>query len=287
MDPCVEKPAIQTNTPRSTSDVCRSPKLILEVRPVHETLTKLSRGIEDSHAEMLILPMRVSLESHWESRGNNKQQFAGVSNETECEHSKVSTEKLSSFSETSNHTRKSSFPLDYEALNEPAMAYFPIEPKMDLNRELPPLPVLNSIIPLHIRKKSEEKQQMKSFEEPEPEPERLLPLCYNPVRDGLKYRGIQYHPEGIRYWPEVSQHQLHTSPMPMVDTYAEVSLRPIQNGAIATKFSKARAAVKSAAIIFEGHHEVSTGIMGNFMPLAPPGQSIYSGTESARVPLTR
>jgi hypothetical protein len=279
MAPSVKTTAQLTNAPTSTSDVCGSPRLILEVRPVHETSTKLSRGIEDPHAEMLILPMRVSLESQWESRGNNKQQHAEASNENECEHSKVLTGNLQSFPKTSKHTRKSSFPLDYEVFNESAKVYFPIEHKMDLNRELPPLPIPNPIIPLRIRKTS--------MSAAEPEPERLLQLRYNPARDGLKYGGIQYHPEGIRYWPEVSQYQLRTSPMSAADTCTKSSSRPIHIESETSKFSKTRAEVKCAPMVSEHHHEVSTGIMGNFMPLAPSGPSLHSGTESERTPLTR
>jgi hypothetical protein len=80
---------------------------------------------------------------------------------------------------------------------------------------------------------------------------------------------------------------LRTSPMSAAETCTEASLRPIHIKSETGKFSKNRAAVKCATIVSERHHEVSTGIMGNFVPLVPSSQSLHSGTESERTPLTR
>jgi hypothetical protein len=73
---------------------------------------------------------------------------------------------------------------------------------MDLNRDLPPLPVLTPIQPLYIQKHSTNLTQPKRHTGKQTEEgtndnlERLPMFVYDALRDGSKYGGVHYFNDG-------------------------------------------------------------------------------------------
>jgi len=149
--------------------------------------------------------------------------------------------------------RKSSFPLDYEAMN--------------LNRDLPPLPAPIPTQPLDIRKHTKHNHVASTSDS---KGEILLPLCYDPVRDGINYGGIQYHRDSIRYYPKVVQHPPRTSSMRKSNPPDNMSAGNRSERLETAECSSTPSAVRSIALstsISSCPPNASCGIMGNFMPL--------------------
>jgi hypothetical protein len=144
---------------------------------------------------------------------------------------------------------------------------------MDLNRDLPPLPAATDLQAVQVCDKSDQH----SFEsKSELGFGFLQPLYYDPVRDSLRFGSVHYHPDGMRYYPEVLQHSPRTSSMAAPGAPSDTSYGTINPHHKAMECSKR----STAAHIFEqdvsgpgltpdsGHiSDASSGIMGNFIPV--------------------
>jgi hypothetical protein len=145
--------------------------------------------------------------------------------------------------------------------------------KMDLNRDLPPLPLATD--PQSLQLGNQFQQHSLELRE-ECTLELLQPLCYDPVRDSLKYGGLHYHPDGMRYHPEVRQHPPRTSSMPQTATPLETSVSSKHYQVEARQYLQPSPAANSVAQDVFGpirasdasyDSKGSSGIMGNFIPV--------------------
>lgn len=144
---------------------------------------------------------------------------------------------------------------------------------MDLNRDLPPLPLTTDSQYLQL---GEQSHQHSLESVPDCTLELLQPLYYDPVRDSLKYGGIHYHPDGMRYYPEVLQHPPRTSSMPRPGTplntaagtmYQQVKAGERLKPSPATHAPAEDVLEPTCASDASYSSEVSSGIMGNFIPV--------------------
>jgi hypothetical protein len=144
---------------------------------------------------------------------------------------------------------------------------------MDLNRDLPPLPLTTDSQSLRI---GDQSQQHSLELQVENTFGLLQPLFYDPVRDSLKYGGLHYHPDGMLYHPKVPQHPPRTSSMPQTETLLKTA-GGFTNGPVVTgeHLCPPRAANTGSQDMFrhtcasDASYESkgSSGIMGNFIPV--------------------
>jgi len=162
--------------------------------------------------------------------------------------------------------------------------------EMDLNRDLPPLPLATSSRFLQL---GEQSQQHSLESVPDCTLELLQPLYYDPVRDSLKYGGIHYHPDGMRYYPEVLQHPPRTSSMPRPGTPLDTPSGTMHHQVKAGERLKPSLAAHAPAedVLGPTHtsdasysSEASAGIMGNFIPVKTVALSSGIETRAVHVP---
>jgi hypothetical protein len=155
--------------------------------------------------------------------------------------------------------------------------------EMDLNRDLPPLPLTTNSQSLELSDQSHQ-QGLESV--PDYTLELLQPLYYDPVRDSLKYGGIHYHPEGMRYSPEVLQHPPRTSSMPRPDTPLNTAAGPINRQVKAGERLNPAEDVLEPARASDASYssEASSGIMGNFIPVKTVTSPSVIVTRAVHIP---
>lgn len=162
--------------------------------------------------------------------------------------------------------------------------------EMDLNRDLPPLPLATDFQYLQL---GDQSQQHSLELREECTLELLRPLCYDPVRDSLKYGGLQYHPDGMCYHPEVRPHPPRTSSMPQTATPLEASMASKHYQVEARQYLQPLPAANSVAQDVIGPirasdasygSEVSSGIMGNFIPVKIVASPFANVTRAVYVP---
>jgi hypothetical protein len=162
--------------------------------------------------------------------------------------------------------------------------------EMDLNRDLPPLPLATDSQSLQL---GDQSQQHSLELREECTLELLRPLCYDPVRDSLKYGGLHYHPDGMCYHPEVCQHPPRTSSMPQTATPLETSMASKHYQVEERQYLQPSPAANSVAQDVIGPirasdasygSEGSSGIMGNFIPVKIVASPFVNVTRAVHVP---
>ena len=161
---------------------------------------------------------------------------------------------------------------------------------MDLNRDLPPLPLATDSESLQL---GEQSHQHSLESVPDCTLELLQPLYYDPVRDSLKYGGIHYHPDGMHYCPEVLQHPPRTSSMPRPGTPLDTTAGTMHHQVKAEEPLKHSPAPHAPAEDVLGltrasdtshSSEASSGIMGNFIPVMTVASPSVIVTRAVHVP---
>jgi hypothetical protein len=161
--------------------------------------------------------------------------------------------------------------------------------EMDLNRDLPPLPFAADSESLQIGAQSHQ-HSLESILDCTLEV--LQPLYYDPVRDSLKYGGIHYHPDGMRYYPEVLQHPPRTSSMPRPGTLLDTAAGTMHQVKAGEPLKHSIAPYAPAEDVLEptraseasNSSEASSGIMGNFIPVKTVVSSSVIVTRAVHMP---
>jgi len=151
---------------------------------------------------------------------------------------------------------------------------------MDLNRDLPTLPLTTDSQSLEL---DENSHQHKLESILDCTLELLQPLYYDPVRDSLKYGGIHYHTDGMHYHPEVHQYPPRTSSMPRPSTPLDASVGTIHHQVKAGDRLKPSPGTPHASDASYSS-ETSSGIMGNFIPVKTAASPSLIVTRAVHVP---
>jgi hypothetical protein len=237
-------------------------QLILEVHGPFHSSSDSSPDSQTIEGGFRIRPIRIAsapLDTHWSQSKQADVHSPGQGQNTATTGAN-STRGIHDMN-TSKHKRTSSFPLDYELFDTSGMAYLINGQKVDLNRELPPLPC---VTPLHIRKGSIADSQATTSEQTQPD-SLLPPLAYDPVRDGLRHGGVQRHPNQTVNWPAPYQCQQSTSSTTTADTGTAASYNSLDN--YIRQLRAANAPVHGNNMPLPSTMEDPAPIMGDFIQL--------------------
>lgn len=149
--------------------------------------------------------------------------------------------------------------------------------EMNLDRDLPPLPVAADLQALVV---SDQSDQHSLELKPQCNPESLKPLCYDPVIDSLKHGGIHYYPDGMRYHPESPQHlpqilpTLEPNATPVASsmtTYHQHKEVECLKAPLTARIPTQDASESSSTSDINHISSMSSGILGNFIPVNTMG----------------